>query len=93
MATPCGVAKNTTSQALERVVARLGEGEIARVPRRFGNMSATGMPASLRDVITVISTADAAPAAATARRPVYPVPPTMPILIVAVAMMPRELAK
>ena len=56
IATPCGVAKNTTSQLGELGAVGLDERQIrdAAVPpiaRRLANMSDTRVPASLRDVI------------------------------------------
>ena len=51
MATPLGVAKNTTSQAVPAPASSGAENASSTRPRRLGNMSATGMPASLREVI------------------------------------------
>ena len=54
MATPLGVAKNTTSHCFNAV----SEGALksrSTWPRRFGNMAATGVPASCRDVMTFSS--------------------------------------
>ena len=55
MATPWGVAKNTTSQSVS-VAFSGAEKAICTRPRRFGYMSATGSPSSLRDVMAVNST-------------------------------------
>jgi hypothetical protein len=44
------VAKNTTSQSVSAAEAG-SEKAMPTRPRRLGNISATGMPASLREVI------------------------------------------
>ncbi|MNY50388.1 hypothetical protein D3C86_1858860 [compost metagenome] len=55
MATPWGVAKNTTSQSVSEAFSGAENASFTR-PRRFGYMSATGRPSSLRDVMAVSST-------------------------------------
>jgi len=50
IATPLGVAKNTTSQFSSPASSGVENASFTR-PRRLGNMSATGIPASLRDVM------------------------------------------
>ncbi len=54
MATPCGVAKNTTSQLFRSALSGAENARSTR-PRSDGNMSATGRPSSLREVIAVSS--------------------------------------
>src|SRR6185436_10863964 len=81
MATPLGVAKNTTSQPAS---ARAPGSVKARstLRRRLGNMLATGVPASLREVMVFSSTCGRWTSSRSSSTPVYPVPPTMPALIV-----------
>jgi len=55
MATPWGVAKNTTSHWLRSALSGAEKARLTR-PRSDGNMSATGKPSSLREVIAVSST-------------------------------------
>ena len=54
IATPCGVAKNTTSHSCKGVFSG-AENASDTKPRKEGNISATGMPSSLREVIAVNS--------------------------------------
>ena len=52
IATPFGVAKNTTSQP--RSASALGSVKARSTrPRRLGNIAATGVPASLREVMAL----------------------------------------
>jgi hypothetical protein len=55
MATPFGVAKNTTSQPRRLAVPGSVKASSTR-PRRLGKIDATGAPASLREVIAFSST-------------------------------------
>ncbi|SIL75936.1 Uncharacterised protein [Mycobacteroides abscessus subsp. abscessus] len=50
MATPCGVAKNTTSHSSSLALSG-DENFRSTTPRRFEYMSATGRPSSLREVM------------------------------------------
>src|SRR5688500_1521401 len=81
MATPFGVAKKTTSQPAS---ARAPGSVKARstLRRRLGNMRATGVPASLREVIAFSSTCGCWTSRRSSSTPVYPVPPTIPAFIV-----------
>ena len=88
IATPCGVAKNTTSQALRSVSAgseNTSELILVAGPRRLWNIAATFVPASLRDVIARTSASGCEASRRRSSTPVYPVPPTMPILIMEVS--------
>ncbi|CFW28558.1 Uncharacterised protein [Bordetella pertussis] len=80
MATPCGVAKNTTSQSVSEAFSGAEKASFTR-PRRLGYMSATGNPSSLRDVMAVNSTWGCCDSRRSSSTPVYPVPPTMPTLM------------
>jgi hypothetical protein len=55
MATPCGVAKKHDIAFSQLGLFRREKAKLTR-PRNDGNISATGMPSSLRDVIAVSST-------------------------------------
>src|SRR5687767_8984545 len=81
IATPFGVAKNTMSHpASARGVGSVNV--ISTRRRKLGNMRATGVPASLRDVIAFSSTCGCWASRRRSSTPVYPVPPTMPALII-----------
>ena len=81
IATPFGVAKNTMSHpASARGVGSVNV--ISTRRRKLGNMRATGVPASLRDVIAFSSTWGCWARSRRSSTPVYPVPPTMPALII-----------
>src|SRR5688572_10463981 len=81
IATPCGAAKNTTSQP--RSASRVGSTNARSTrPRRLGNIAATRLPASWREVIAFSSTCGCCASRRSSSTPVYPVPPTMPALIV-----------
>src|SRR5687767_6215882 len=81
MQTPCGVAKNTTSQP--RSARALGSLKASSTRlRRLGNIADTGVPASLREVIAFSSTCGCWASRRRSSTPVYPVPPTMPALII-----------
>src|SRR5688572_7864589 len=81
MATPFGVAKKTTSQpASARAPGSLKVRSTLR--RRLGNMRATGVPASLREVMAFSSTCGCWTSRRRSSTPVYPVPPTIPAFIV-----------
>ena len=98
MATPLGVAENTTSQAASALAVAPGVLPPATLvlpctssgalkarptwPRRLGNMSATGLPASPREVMTLSSTCGCWASRRNSSTPVYPVPPMMPTLII-----------
>src|SRR6266850_2044115 len=81
MATPCGVAKNTTSQPFSAFASGSVNDRSTR-PRRLGNIAATGLPASLREVIARSSTCGCCASNLSSSTPVYPVPPTIPALII-----------
>ena len=55
MATPLGVAKNTTSQRLRGESSGAVNARSTR-PRSLGNIASTRVPASLREVIAASST-------------------------------------
>ncbi|MNR34116.1 hypothetical protein D3C85_1518560 [compost metagenome] len=80
IATPCGVAKNTTSQAFRSVSSGV-EKAISTRPRSDGNISATFIPASLREVTAVTLAEGWLANRRKSSTPVYPVPPTIPTLI------------
>src|SRR5690349_1767451 len=80
IATPCGVAKNTTSHP----ASDLAPGSVkarSTLPRRLGNIAATLLPASLREVIARSSACGCCASSRRSSMPVYPVPPTIPTLI------------
>src|SRR6185503_13854662 len=81
MATPLGVAKNTTSQP-RRLRAPGSLKARSTWPRSAGNIAATALPASLREVIAASSTCGWRASSRRSSTPVYPVPPTMPTLMV-----------
>src|SRR5438874_2181019 len=80
IATPLGVAKNTTSQPRRRSALGSVKASSTR-PRRLGNIVDTGVPASLREVMALSSTCGCWTSSRRSSTPVYPVPPTMPTLI------------
>src|SRR5688572_25006992 len=81
MATPLGVAKKTTSQPASARALGSTKGSSTR-RRRLGNICATGVPASLREVMAFSSTCGCWTSSLRSSTPVYPVPPTMPALII-----------
>src|SRR6185436_10981236 len=81
MHTPCGVAKNTTSQPRSDFASGSVKASSTRL-RRLGNIAATGVPASLREVIAFSSTCGCRTSRRRSSTPVYPVPPTIPALII-----------
>src|SRR4051812_23183022 len=89
IATPLGVAKNTTSQLANALALGSLKARSTR-RRRLGNIAATGVPASLREVMTFNSACGCCASRRSNSTPVYPVPPTMPILITAVRLQKRE---
>src|SRR5712692_3231110 len=89
MATPWGVAKKTTSQPRSALASGAVKASATR-PRRLGNIAATGVPASLREVIALSSTCGCCASSRRSSTPVYPVPPTMPALIMRIRVQKRE---
>src|SRR6266404_1310711 len=81
IATPLGVAKNTTSQP-PSVLPSGSVNASSRWRRSPGNRALTGVPASLREVIARNSTSGCWTSRRRSSTPVYPVPPTMPALII-----------
>src|SRR5690606_10025631 len=81
--------KNTTSHSASGAVAG-SEKAMSTRPRREAYMSATGSPASLREVITRSSAAGCWASRRSSSTPVYPVPPTIPTLIMTRSRCLRE---
>src|SRR5258706_2233953 len=81
IATPCGVAKKITSQPRSDFASGSVNASSTRW-RRLGNIAATGVPVSLREVMAFSSTCGCWASNRRSSIPVYPVPPTMPALII-----------
>ncbi len=75
-----GVAKKTTSHKVRSACDGSVNTKSTRL-RRLGNISATGKPASPREVMMLSSTSGCCASKRNNSTPVYPVPPTMPTLI------------
>ena len=80
IATPCGVAKNTTSQVSSKPLFGSLKHK-STTPRKLGNICATGKPASEREVMAINCTLGCWLKILSNSTPVYPVPPTIPTLI------------
>ena len=65
----------------QRAGVGLGEGELD-APAQAREHAATGVPASLREVMAFSSTCGCCASSRSSSTPVYPVPPTMPALII-----------
>ena len=80
IATPWGVAKNTASHSLSLAFSGVVNFKSTRL-RKDGNISATAIPASEREVIECSWTWGCWAKRRSNSTPVYPVPPTIPTLI------------